>query len=107
MVRTPACHPDGIGTGSGSNSKEMKYYVYIIESQKDQSYYVGYTQGLERRLVDHNKGRGRYSSKKSPWNLVYSEEFDTKKEAIIREKKLKKWKSRECIGKLIIGNVER
>ncbi len=79
----------------------MKYYVYIIESQKDKSFYIGYTQGLVKRLIDHNAGRGRYSSKKIPWKLVYSEEFNTKKEVIIREKTIKKWKNKKYIDKLI------
>lgn len=79
----------------------MKYYVYILESEKDQSYYIGYTQGLEKRVYDHNHGRGRYSSKKAPWNLVYWEEYDTKREAIIRERQIKKWKSKKLIEKLI------
>ena len=107
LVRTPACHPDDVGTGSSSNSAEMKYYVYIIQSQKDQSYYIGYTQGLEKRLMDHNRGRGRYSSRKSPWNLVYSEEVNTKKEAIIREKRIKRWKSKRYIDRLISESKSR
>lgn len=84
----------------------MKYYVYILQSQKDQSYYVGYTQGIKQRLYDHNNGRGRYSSKKALWQLVYWEEYGTKTEAIIREQQIKKWKSKKLIEKLI-QNTER
>ena len=79
----------------------MKYYVYIIESQKDKSFYIGYTQGLAKRIADHNGGRGKYSSKKIPWELKYSEEFNTKKEAITRERVMKKWKSKKYIDRFI------
>ncbi|MBN2087032.1 GIY-YIG nuclease family protein [Candidatus Peregrinibacteria bacterium] len=82
----------------------MKYFVYIIESLKDQSYYIGYTQGLDKRLAYHNEGRGRYTSKKSPWKLAYSEEYNSKKEAIIRERQIKNWKNRRLILKLISDN---
>ncbi len=48
---------------------------------------------------------GRYSSKKRPWKLVYNEEYQTKKEAIIRERQMKKWKSKKIIKKLISQKI--
>ncbi len=44
----------------------MNYYVYVLESEADKSYYIGYTQGLEKRIQDHNDRRGRYTAKKRP-----------------------------------------
>jgi len=73
----------------------MPFYVYILKSQKDQSFYIGYTNDLDSRIREHNEGFARYTKNKRPWNLVYSEEFVTKKEAIIRERFLKKQKNRE------------
>lgn len=78
-----------------------RYYIYILESERDHSYYVGYTQGLEKRVTDHNEGRGRYSSRKTPWKLVHSETYNSKREAIIRERQIKKWKSKKLIQQLI------
>ena len=78
----------------------MKYYVYIIYSEKFDKYYRGYTSNPEKRLEEHNSGLTRYSSKYKPWKLVYLEEYGTKKEALIREKKLKKY-SKAQIKKII------
>jgi putative endonuclease len=61
----------------------------------DNSFYTGYTNNLERRLEEHNDGKSRYTSKKIPWKIVYSEEFGEKSDAIKREFFLKKQKSRE------------
>ncbi|WP_407944218.1 GIY-YIG nuclease family protein [Marinifilum fragile] len=77
------------------------YYVYILQSQQDQSYYIGYTSNIEIRLTYHNQGRSRYTRKKIPWLLMYSEKYNSKREALIREKFLKNQKSRVLIEELI------
>ncbi len=71
----------------------MSYYVYIIESEKDGTFYKGYTKNIDKRLIEHNNGQSRYTSKKMPWKLVYLEEFETKREALIRERKIKHYNS--------------
>ena len=68
----------------------MEHYVYIIQSEKDSSFYKGYTSDPLRRLAQHNSAGSEYTSGKMPWKLVYVEEFKTKTEALIREKNLKK-----------------
>lgn len=77
------------------------YFVYIIQSLKDGSYYVGQTKDIERRLEKHNKANSGYTATKKPWKLVYSEEFRTRTEAIKRERFLKAQKSKEFIERLI------
>ncbi len=79
----------------------MPFHVYILQSLTDGSYYIGYTKNLNKRLLQHNKAKTGYSAKKIPWELVYSESFDTKSAAILRERFLKDQKSREFIRKLI------
>ena len=66
------------------------FIVYIIQSLKDGSFYIWYSSNIEERLKKHNEGKSRYTSKKIPWKLVYTEEFSSKSEAIKREKFLKK-----------------
>ena len=78
----------------------MKYYVYIIYSEKFDKYYKGYSMNPQRRLEEHNTGLTRYSSAYKPWKLVYLEYFETKKEALQREKRIKKY-SKEQIKRLI------
>lgn len=79
----------------------MKYYIYILQSEKDKSFYIGYSHNPEERLVKHNNSSRGYTSSKRPWEIVYTEAFDTKREAIQREKFLKRQKSAEFIRKLI------
>lgn len=68
----------------------MAYYVYIIQSLKDGSFYKGFTENPLQRLAEHNNKESHYTSAKTPWKLVYVEEKSSKKEALIREKNLKK-----------------
>jgi len=71
----------------------MAYFVYILQSEQDNSYYKGFTENPERRLSQHNNGESRYTSRKMPWKLVYQEEFLTKREALQREKQIKRFNS--------------
>ena len=66
------------------------YVVYIIQSEIDSSFYIGFSSNLEKRLLDHNSGKSRYTKAKLPWRLVYQEGFNSKKEAIISFLKNKK-----------------
>lgn len=60
-------------------------YTYIIECA-DGSLYCGWTNDLDKRLADHNAGKGaKYTKPRLPVKLVYHEEFDTKEEAMSRE----------------------
>lgn len=68
----------------------MAFYVYIIQSQKDGVYYKGSTGDPIQRLAAHNSGESKYTSLKVPWKLVYVEELPSKREMLIREKKLKR-----------------
>ena len=77
------------------------YEVYIIQSEKDRSFYIGYSGDLNKRLSDHNLGKSRYTRSKRPWKLVYSEEYETKSEAIVREKFLKSQRNKDFYLRLI------
>ncbi|MCA1758517.1 MAG: GIY-YIG nuclease family protein [Bacteroidales bacterium] len=79
----------------------MKFTVYILESEFDESFYIGYSSNLEQRLQYHNSGKSRYTSKKMPWKLVHTENFETRSEALKREKFLKKQRNREFYKRLI------
>ena len=60
-------------------------YTYIVECA-DGSLYCGWTNDLEKRIADHNAGKGaKYTKTRHPVKLVYHEEFDTKEEAMSRE----------------------
>ena len=65
------------------------YFVYILQSLKDGSYYTGSTEDVEKRLDEHNSGISRYSSTKRPFKLVWYCTFPDKLKALAFEKYLK------------------
>jgi putative endonuclease len=77
------------------------FYVYIIQSKKNTSFYIGYTSDILKRIEQHNTGKSRYTMTGIPWELVYIEEFKIKREAIIGERFLKQQKNKEFYLKLI------
>ena len=79
----------------------MKHSTYILYSKSRDKYYIGYTSSLESRVQKHNLGGTASTRTGKPWNLVYSEEFETKTEALKREKYIKRMKSRTYIERLI------
>ena len=68
------------------------YLIYILKSGKDSGYYVGMTTDLNTRLAYHNNGRVISTKNRRPWELIYSEGFNTRIEAREREKYLKSYK---------------
>lgn len=65
------------------------HYVYILESIKDTSRYVGSTDNLKNRFVQHNQHISRYTSTKVPYRLIWYCAFLNKKKALAFEKYLK------------------
>jgi putative endonuclease len=64
----------------------MKYYSYVLRSEKNGILYKGSTENLDNRINYLNKGKVTFTSKYIFWKLVLSEEFDTRSEALNREK---------------------
>ena len=80
------------------------YYTYILQSKVDKSYYIGYTSDLGSRMYEHNIGKTRSIKSKLPMELIYYEAYLTKKQAIIRERQLKKNRSeKQRILERLIG----
>jgi putative endonuclease len=68
----------------------MPYYVYIILC-KGNHFYTGYTKDLNTRLWLHMNGKGaRYTKMYKPKKVVYVEQFESRKEAMRREKSIKR-----------------
>ncbi len=77
------------------------YYVYILYSQLIDKYYIGYSADADGRLYKHIVKHKGFTAQVSDWKMVYREPFESKIEAMSREKQLKKWKSRVAIENLI------
>ena len=70
--------------------REGRFFVYIIQC-KDGTYYTGYTNDLESRVVLHNSGKGaKYLKSKLPVKLVFCKEYRYYKNALKGERKIKK-----------------
>jgi len=77
------------------------FYLYILKSEKINSYYVGVSSDVEERLKRHLSNHNGYTAKTKDWIIAYTESFETKTEALKREKQIKNWKSKLMIQKLI------
>ncbi|MCF7917785.1 GIY-YIG nuclease family protein [Candidatus Gracilibacteria bacterium] len=84
------------------------YSAYVLRSQKKDIFYIGHTQNIEKRLLEHNsRGNKKWAGRYQPWILVYIENFETRGQAMEREQYLKslkrgnKWKELE--QKFLLG----
>lgn len=64
-------------------------YIYIIQSTKDKSKYIGISCNIKKRLKNHNLGHVKYTAPKRPYNLVWYCAFTDKLKAFQFEKYLK------------------
>ena len=82
-----------------------KYFTYILQSKSTGKYYIGNTHDIDQRLRQHNEHTftGSLSTKRlsGPWILVYTESFNTRSEAVRREKEFKAWKSSKAIERFL------
>ncbi|OGU54594.1 MAG: excinuclease ABC subunit C [Ignavibacteria bacterium RBG_13_36_8] len=84
----------------------MKYYLYVLKSESSDIYYVGISNDVNRRVRFHNSVEKGYTSRYRPWRLVYHQEFPTKQDAQKAEKKLKAWKSKRIVERVILGEIK-
>ncbi|KKS65203.1 MAG: Excinuclease abc c subunit domain protein [Parcubacteria group bacterium GW2011_GWB1_42_6] len=77
------------------------FFTYILKSILNGDYYIGSCHNIEKRLKQHNQGLTKSTKKFIPWELIYKESFTARKEAIVRERQIKHWKSRKAIENLL------
>jgi putative endonuclease len=77
------------------------FFVYIIRSIKTKRYYIGCTKDIERRLKEHNNNKTFSLKNRGPFELIYKEKYLTLKEARVRERQIKSYKSGNAFKKLI------
>lgn len=66
------------------------FYIYILKSESSVQFYKGFTSNPIARLYEHNSGFTRYTKGKGPWVMVFLQQFESKSEALIQEKRIKK-----------------
>lgn len=76
------------------------HYVYFIKSKKRDFQYIGSTDDLKRRFLEHNMGKSLATKPYAPFELVYYEAYRDKGDAVKRERALKHHGS-------VIGHLKR
>jgi putative endonuclease len=88
----------------------MKFYVYITASPNGDALYVGVTNNLEQRIIEHYLNRSKpqtHAGKYYCYCLVFYEEHKYVKDAISREKEIKKWRREKKEALITSFNPER
>ena len=77
---------------------EKKNYTYMLKCH-DGTIYTGWTTQLDRRISEHNSGRGaKYTRSRRPVELIYYEELESKEKAMKREAEIKKMTKKQKIA---------
>ncbi len=79
----------------------MNSFVYVLKSLNYKTRYVGVTKDVNKRLIEHNIGKCRYTKGRAPWELVYKEEYQTLGEARKRELFLKSGQGRHLLDRIL------
>lgn len=77
------------------------WYTYILQSKKDNKYYIGSTGNLDGRITQHNAGATTSTRNRRPFILVYFESFTSKAESLKRERQIKSYKGGEAFKKIL------
>jgi putative endonuclease len=80
--------------------------VYILQSEENDRFYVGRSQNPERRVEHHNSTSTGFTSRYRPWELVFTQEFSTKEEAVEAEQLIKSRKSKKMTRYVIEGKIQ-
>jgi len=75
------------------------YYTYVLQSLKDEGFYVGFTQDLKLRFEQHKKGQVDSTRGRRPFELIYYEACQNQADAIKREKYLKSYHGKMYLRK--------
>jgi putative endonuclease len=94
-----------VAGSSPVRGSRMNYFLYILYSSSLDKYYIGTTNNIERRIYEHNLGRGKYTSKGIPWEIKFTRFFNSKDDAVKEERRLKKCKSRKYIESYITAQL--
>ena len=78
----------------------MPYWVYVLRNETASRRYIGQTDNLGARLSRHNTGMVRWTSAYRPWRLAYQEQYETRADAMRRERFLKSGKGREFLDEV-------
>src|SRR5947207_8231359 len=73
------------------------FYVYVLRSESDSGFYIGFSTDLKRRLAEHTRGAAFATKSRGPWKLIYYEAYTEREDAEGREKFLKSGAGRRLL----------
>jgi len=73
------------------------FYVYVLRSQSDSGFYIGFTTNLRTRVRQHQHGESFATKSRGPWKLIYYEAYLNQEDALGREKYLKSGSGRRFL----------
>lgn len=80
----------------------MVYWVYVLESLKDGSKYIGSTHNVAHRLDRHNAGLYPPTQEHRPWKVIYKEEYPTRTSANRKEEFFKTGRGKDLLKRMKI-----
>lgn len=87
-------------------SDVSRFYVYILQSLRDNGLYIGFTENLKDRLATHAKGRVPSTRLRLPFKLIHYEYFINSKDAKAREKFLKSGFGRDQLKQILKDTLD-
>ena len=83
---------------------DEKYFVYVLRSQLTGRRYVSSCRDIADRLFRHNAGKSKSTKHVVPWILILTEDFDSRSEAVRREKFYKTGRGRERLDAMEVNS---
>lgn len=80
--------------------------VYVLQSQKDQELYYGYSSNLKKRIDEHNSGKVPATRGRRPVELIYAELYKNRLDAMRREKYFKSGWGRAYVKKILYNTLQ-
>jgi putative endonuclease len=77
------------------------YYVYVLLSQKDENFYIGFTENIEQRVDEHRSGKNISTKLRRPLSLIYFEGHTSKFDALRRERYFKTTKGKATLKQIL------
>ena len=82
-------------------------YVYVLQSESDEGFYIGFSTDLRRRLKEHQAGKSFATSYRGRWRLIYYEAYLEEADALGREKYLKSGGGRRFLKAQLKHQLEK
>jgi putative endonuclease len=102
LVRVKGFAPHGFEFKIG-----IMFYVYVLRSESDDGFYIGFSADLRRRLKAHQDGKSFATSYRGPWKLIYYEAYLEEADALGRERYLKSGGGRRFMKSQLKHYLER